>query len=88
MLKKGQEKNRGRAFTAYKDNKPNITSGAHSSANRLFGQVYQLERPRDAKAEVITGEVHDFSDDRIHLRFDIEQAYAHETPGGDTESIV
>ena len=64
------------------------TSGAHSSANGLFGQAHQHERPRDVKAEVATGEVYDLSDDRIHSRFDMEQAYAQESPRGDTESFV
>ena len=88
MLKKSQEKDRARAFTAYKENKPYKTSGAHSSANGLFRRANQLERPGDVKAEVVTGEVHDLSDDRIHLRFDMVQAYAHETPAGDMESFV
>ena len=88
MLKQSQEKNRGRAFTAYKENKPYTTSRARSSANGLLGRANQLERPGDAKAEVITGEVHDLSDDRIHLRFDMEQAFAHESPARDMESFV
>ena len=88
MLRKCQEKNSIRALKAHKENKPYTTSGAHSSANGLFGQAYQLERPGDVKAEVATEEVHDLGDDRIHLRFDMEQAYAHESPAGDMESFV
>ncbi len=88
MLRKSQEKNTGRALKAHKGNKPYTISGAHTSANGLFGQAHQLERLEQVKAEVATGEVHDLSDDRIHLRFDMEQAYAHESSAGDTESFV
>ena len=88
MLRKSQEKSNGRALKSYRESKPYTISGAHSSANGLFGQAHQLERPRDAKAEVATGEVYDLSDDRIHLRFDMEQAYAQESPRGDMESFV
>ena len=88
MWRKSQEKNSRSALNAHKENKPYTTSGAHSSANGLFRRTYQLDRPEDVKAEVTTGEVYDLSDDRIHLRFDMEQAYAHESPAGDMESSV
>lgn len=88
VLRKSQEKNSSRALKANKENKPYTTPGAHSYTNGLLGQAYQLERPGDVKAEVITGEVHDLSDDRIHLRFDMEQAYAHDSPAGGMESFV
>ena len=88
MWRKSQEKNSGRAMNAHKENKPYTTLGAHSSANGLFGRAYQLDRPDDVKAEFTTGEVYDLSDDRIHLRFDMEQAYAHDSPEKDTESFV
>lgn len=88
MYRKSQEKNSARTLKAYKGNKPYTISGAHSSANGLCEQAYQLGRPGHVKAEVTTGEVYDFSDDRIHLRFDMQQAYGHEAPAKDTESFV
>ena len=88
MWKKSQEKNSSRALNAHKEYKPYTTLGAHSSANGLFGRAYQLDRLEDVKAEVTTGEVYDLSDDRIHLRFDMEQAYTHESPANDMESFV
>ena len=88
MWRKSQEKKSRCALNAHKENKPYKTSGAHSSANGLFGRAYQLDRPEDVKAEVATGEVYDLSDDRIHLRFDMEQAFAHESPAKDMESFV
>ena len=88
MLRKNQGKNSGCAFEAHIEKKPYTTSGAHSSANGLFWHADQLERPGDGQAEVATGEIHDFSDDRIHLRFDREQALAQESPEKDMESFV
>ena len=88
MWRKSQEKNSRYALDAHRESKPYQTSGAHSSANALFGRAYQLDRPEDVKAEVTTGEVYDLSDDRIHLRFDMEQAYTHESPAKDMESFV
>ena len=88
MWRKSQEKNNRCALNAHKENKPYKTSGAHSSANGLFGRIYQLDRPEDVKAEVTSGSVYDLSDDRIHLRFDMERAYAHVSPEKDTESFV
>ena len=88
MWRKSQEKNNRCALNAHKENKPYKTSGAHSSANGLFGRASQLDRLADVKAEVVTGEVYDLSDDKIHLRFDMEQAYAHDSPAGDMESFV
>ena len=88
MWRKSQEKNSRCALNAHRESKPYKTSRAHSSANGLFGRAYQLERPGDVKAEMVTGEVHDLSDDRIHLRFDMEQGFAHESPAKDMESFV
>ena len=39
-------------------------------------------------AEVTTGEVYDLSDDRIHLKFEMQQPYGHEASAKDTESFV
>ena len=88
ILRKSQEKNSSRALKAHKGNKSYTTLGAHSSANGLFGQADQLEKPGHVKSKVATREVHDLSDNRIHLRFDMEQAYAHESPAKDIESFV
>lgn len=88
MYRKSQEKNSARTLQAHTESKPYAISGGHSSANGLLGQAYQLERPGHVGAEVNTGEVYDFSDDRIHLRFDMQQAYGHEAPAKDTESFV
>ena len=88
MFRKSKEKNSARTLKFHNVNRPYTTSGAHSSANGLFRQAYQLERPGHVRAEVTTGEVYDLSDDRIHLRFDMQQAYSHEVPAKDTESFV
>ena len=88
MYRKRQEKNSARALNPHKENKPYTTSGAHSSANGLCGPAYKLGRPGHVKAEVTTGEIYDLSDDRIHLRFDMQQPYGHEAPEKDTESFV
>lgn len=88
MYKKSQEKNSARTLKPHNKNRPYTTPGAHSSANGLFRQAYQLERPGYVGAEVTTGEVYDLSDDRIHLSFDMQQAYAHEAPAKGTESFV
>ena len=88
MYKKSQEKNSARTLKLHNENRPYTTSGAHSSANGLFRQAYPLERPGHVGAEVTTGEVYDLSDDRIHLRFDMQQACGHEVPAKETDSFV
>ena len=88
MYRKSQEKKSARILKSHKEKRPYTTSGAHSSANGLCGQAYQLERPGKSMAEVTAGEVYDLSDDRIHLRFDMQQPYGHEDPAKDTESFV
>ena len=88
MYKKSQEKKSARTLKPHNENRPYITSGGHSSANGLLRQAYQLERPGHVRAEVTTGEVYDLSDDRIHLRFDMQQAYGHEVAAKDIGSFV
>ena len=88
MYRKNQEKNSARILKSHKQKIPYTTSRAHSSANGLCGQAYQLERSGDSMAEVTTGEVYDLSDDRIHLRFDMQQPYGHEASAKDIESFV
>lgn len=88
MYRKSREKDRARILKSHEQKRPYTISGAHSSANGLCGLAYQLERPGYSMAEVTTGEVYDLSDDRIHLRFDMQQPYGHEAPAKDTESFV